>query len=202
MGTGRYGASLLVLDLLATLGAPVRANAEPAYEYPFRDPALPLDVRVADLVGRLTLDEKIPMLHQFQPAVPRLGIAMFKTGTEALHGVAWSTDVDHNGSVVTANGTAFPQAVGLASTWDPALIRKVGSVVGDEARGYHALNPRVWGLNMWAPVVNLLRDPRWGRNEEGYSEDPHLTGVISTAYGSLLQGDDPDHLKTAPTLKQ
>jgi beta-glucosidase len=160
-----------------------------------------LDVRVADLVGRLTLDEKIPMLHQFQPAVPRLGIAMFKTGTEALHGVAWSTDVDNNGSVVTADGTTFPQAVGLASTWNPDLIRKVGSAVGDEARGYHAVNPRVWGLNLWAPVVNLLRDPRWGRNEEGYSEDPLLTGAISTAYGRGLQGDDPDHLKTAPTLK-
>ena len=73
--------------------------------------------------------------------------------------------------------------------------------VGDEARGYHAENPRLWGLQLWAPVVNLLRDPRWGRNEEGYSEDPLLTGAISTAYGSGMQGDDPDHLKAAPMLK-
>ena len=126
---------------------------------------------------------------------------MFKTGTEALHGVAWSTDYNDKGNVVTANGTVFPQAVGLASTWDPALIKQVGSAVGDEARGFNAQNPAVWGLNLWAPVVNLLRDPRWGRNEEGYSEDPTLTGSISTAYGSGMEGNDPRHLKTAPTLK-
>jgi beta-glucosidase len=95
----------------------------------------------------------------------------------------------------------FPQAVGLASTWDPALIERVGAAVGDEARGYHSENPDVWGLNLWAPVVNLLRDPRWGRNEEGYSEDPHLTGVISTAYAGGMRGDHQHFLKTAPTLK-
>ncbi|MBX6384057.1 MAG: glycoside hydrolase family 3 C-terminal domain-containing protein [Microbispora sp.] len=186
--------------LALTLGlgaAPVRA----AGDYPFRDPSLPLARRIDDLLGRLTLDEKVAMLHQYAPAVDRLGIKMFKTGTEALHGVAWSTDYTNNGAVVTAKGTVFPQAVGLASTWDPALIKRVGSAVGDEARGYHSENPAVWGLNLWAPVVNLLRDPRWGRNEEGYSEDPLLTGAISTAYGSGLEGDDPDHLKTAPTLK-
>ena len=157
--------------------------------------------RVDDLMGRLTLDEKIALLHQYQPAIPRLGIGVFKAGTEALHGVAWSNDFDNNGTVVTANATAFPQALGLASTWDPRLIRRVGSVVGDEARGLHAQNPTVWGLNLWAPVVNLLRDPRWGRNEEGYSEDPALTSAIATAYGRGIQGDDPRHLKAAPTLK-
>ncbi|MET8151576.1 glycoside hydrolase family 3 C-terminal domain-containing protein [Actinoplanes sp. NPDC049668] len=196
----RRALAVAAVALVTLAGAATVASAaEPSY--PFRDPRLPLDARVGDLVGRLTLDEKVSLLHQYQPAVPRLGISFFKTGTEALHGVAWSTDVDAGGAVVTAQGTAFPQAVGLASTWDPALLRRVGATVGDEARGYHALNPKVWGLNLWAPVVNLLRDPRWGRNEEGYSEDPLLTGAISTAYGKGLQGDDPDHLKTAPTLK-
>ncbi|MFC7104606.1 glycoside hydrolase family 3 C-terminal domain-containing protein [Nonomuraea rubra] len=95
----------------------------------------------------------------------------------------------------------FPQAVGLASTWDPDLIKKVGSAVGDETRGYNAADPVLWGLQVWAPVVDLLRDPRAGRNEEGYSEDPLLTGAISTAYGKGLQGDDPFYLKTAPVLK-
>ncbi|MEU7884536.1 glycoside hydrolase family 3 C-terminal domain-containing protein [Microbispora bryophytorum] len=186
------------LALALSLGAgPARA----ADDYPFRDPSLPLAQRVDDLLNRLTPDEKVAMLHQYAPAIDRLGIKLFKTGTEALHGVAWSTDYTNNGAVVTAKGTVFPQAVGLASTWDTALIKRVGSAVGDEARGYHAENPTVWGLNLWAPVVNLLRDPRWGRNEEGYSEDPTLTGAISTAYGSGLEGDDPDHLKTAPTLK-
>ncbi|WP_182887664.1 glycoside hydrolase family 3 protein [Microbispora sp. H10885] len=186
------------LALALSLGAgPVRA----AGDYPFRDPSLPLAQRVDDLLGRLTPDEKVSMLHQYAPAIDRLGVGLFKSGTEALHGVAWSTDIDNNGAVVTATGTVFPQALGLASTWDPALIKRVGSAVGDEARGFHAQNPRVWGLNLWAPVVNLLRDPRWGRNEEGYSEDPLLTGAISTAYGSGMEGDDPDHLKSAPTLK-
>lgn len=185
----------------AALAVPVRATAA---TYPFRDPRLPLRSRVDDLLARLTLPEKVSLLHQYQPAIPRLGIALFKTGTEALHGIAWSTDITSTpdpGAVRTAVATVFPQAVGLASTWDPALIKRVGSVVGDEIRGYHSDNPVVWGLNAWAPVVNLLRDPRWGRNEEGYSEDPFLTGAISTAYAGGMAGDDPRHLKTAPTLK-
>ncbi|WP_371780724.1 glycoside hydrolase family 3 C-terminal domain-containing protein [Streptosporangium subroseum] len=194
--TSLVAAAVLTLTLGLTT-----APAQAAYEYPFRDPALPLTQRIDDLLGRLTLAEKVSWLHQYQPAVDRLGIGLFKTGTEALHGVAWSTDIDNGGAVVTAEGTVFPQAVGLASTWDTDLIKRVGSAVGDEARGYHASNPRLWGLQLWAPVVNLLRDPRWGRNEEGYSEDPLLTGAISTAYGSGIQGDDPDHLRAAPVLK-
>jgi beta-glucosidase len=185
--------------LVAALGLAGPAKAQSAY--PFQNPRLPLNGRVDDLLKRLTLDEKVSLLHQYEPAIPRLGVKAFKTGTEALHGVAWSTDVHNGGAVVTAKGTVFPQAVGLASTWNPALIRQVGSAVGDEARGYHAVNPDVWGLQLWAPVVNLLRDPRWGRNEEGYSEDPYLTGAISTAYGSGMEGGDPDHLKAAPVLK-
>ena len=190
---------VLAAALLLAPAIPGAAHADPAY--PFRDPHLPLQARVADLVGRLTLDEKISLLHQYQPAIPRLGINLFKAGTEALHGVAWSNDIDNGGAVVQADGTSFAQPVGLASTWDTGLITRVGSAVGDEARGFNAENPRVFGLNLWAPVVNLLRDPRWGRNEEGYSEDPLLTGAISTAYGSGLEGGDPDHLKAAPTLK-
>ncbi|MEH1028657.1 glycoside hydrolase family 3 C-terminal domain-containing protein [Micromonospora profundi] len=195
----RRGITALALALLALPVVPGTALAEPTY--PFRDPHLPVNARVDDLLGRLTQDEKISMLHQYQPAIPRLGIGLFKTGTEALHGIAWSTDIDNNGAVVKAKGTTFPQPVGMASTWNPDLIQRVGSAVGDEARGHHAQNPRVWGLNLWAPVVNLLRDPRWGRNEEGYSEDPTLTAAISTAYGSGMTGGDPDHLKSAPTLK-
>ncbi|GAA2884687.1 glycoside hydrolase family 3 protein [Streptosporangium fragile] len=190
-----------VAAALALAAALTAAPAQAADAYPFRDPTLPLQQRIDDLLGRLTLAEKISWLHQYQPAVDRLGIGPFKTGTEALHGVAWSTDIDNGGNVVTAQGTVFPQAVGLAGTWNPELVKKVGAAVGTEARGYHAENPRVWGLQLWAPVVNLLRDPRWGRNEEGYSEDPLLTGAISTAYGSGIQGDDPDHLRAAPVLK-
>ncbi|MDH2416229.1 glycoside hydrolase family 3 C-terminal domain-containing protein [Nocardioides sp. CER19] len=187
---------------LAPTATSVAADPDPSTcnSLPFRDTSRSMQARLDDLMGRLTLDEKIGLMHQYQQPIPRLCIGLFKAGTEALHGVAWSNSYQDN-SVVTATATAFPQAVGLASTWDPALIEQVGSAVGDEARGMHAKNPDVFGLNLWAPVVNLLRDPRWGRNEEGYSEDPTLTSEIATAYGSGIQGDDPTYLKAAPTLK-
>jgi beta-glucosidase len=162
----------------------------PAPNPPFRDPARPLRERLDDLVGRLTTAEKLALLHQHQAPVQRLGLDSFRTGTEALHGVAW-----------LGPATVFPQAVGLATTWNPDLVREVGSAVGDEVRVFHHKDPAGVSLNVWAPVVNPLRDPRWGRNEEGYAEDPWLTGVIATAYGLGLSGDHPRHLKTAPTLK-
>ncbi|MEG8280523.1 glycoside hydrolase family 3 C-terminal domain-containing protein [Streptomyces sp. AHA2] len=156
---------------------------------PFRDPGLPLAKRVDDLLGRLTLDEKIAFLHQFAPAVERLGVAAFRTGQEALHGVAWM-----------GPATVFPQAVGLGATWNPELVRRVGDAVSREARAMRARDDRV-GLNVWAPTVNLLRHPLWGRNEEGYSEDPRLTSTLATAYTRGLRGDHPVHWRTAPVLK-
>src|SRR3954452_1753334 len=106
----------------ASLAAAVPVTAANAADdcgaYPFRDPSLPMSARIDDLLGRLTLDEKISLLHQYEQPIPRLCIGLFKAGTEALHGVAWSNDYHTaNGDVVTANATAFPQAVGLASTW-------------------------------------------------------------------------------------
>src|SRR5687767_11537169 len=166
------------------------SETKASFAYLFQDPNLELHRRVSDLVSRLTLDEKTSFLHQYQPAIPRLGIHAFKTGTEALHGVAW-----------LGEATVFPQAIGLASTWNLELIRWVGSAVGDEVRGYYFKNSELHSLNVWAPVVDLLRDPRAGRNEEGYSEDPFLTGQMSIAYSGGLQGDDPFYLKTAPSLK-
>jgi beta-glucosidase len=162
----------------------------PASPVPFRDPARPLGERIDDLVARLTPAEKTALLHQHQPPIARLGLDTFRTGTEALHGVAW-----------LGPATVFPQAIGLATSWNPDLVRAVGSAVGDEVRVFHAKDPAGVGLNVWAPVVNPLRDPRWGRNEEGYAEDSWLTGVVATAYGRGLAGDDPTYLKTAPTLK-
>ncbi|GAB3836050.1 glycoside hydrolase family 3 protein [Kribbella italica] len=156
----------------------------------FRDPARKLPERVGDLLDRLTLTEKLGLLHQHQGAVPRLGLAPFRTGTEALHGVSW-----------LGPATVFPQAIGLAASWNTELIEAVGSAVGDEVRAFHHRDPAAVGLNVWAPVVNPLRDPRWGRNEEGYSEDPWLTGELAVAYGRGLTGTAPGPLKTAPTLK-
>ncbi|MFD7064277.1 glycoside hydrolase family 3 C-terminal domain-containing protein [Streptomyces sp. NPDC059906] len=156
---------------------------------PFRDPQLPFAKRVDDLMSRLTLDEKTAFLHQFAPAVERLSIAAFRTGQEALHGVAWM-----------GPATVFPQAVGLGATWNEDLVRRVGEAVSKEARAMRARDDRV-GLNVWSPTVNLLRHPLWGRNEEGYSEDPRLTSAVATAYTRGLRGDHPTYWRTAPVLK-
>ncbi|MGI5392463.1 glycoside hydrolase family 3 C-terminal domain-containing protein [Streptomyces sp. CA-251251] len=163
------------------------ASTPPAPE--FRDPRLPFAKRVDDLLARLTLDEKTAFLHQFAPAVERLGVAAFRTGQEALHGVAWM-----------GPATVFPQAVGLGATWNEDLVRRVGEAVSREARAMHARDERV-GLNVWSPTVNLLRHPLWGRNEEGYSEDPRLTSAIATAYTRGLRGGHPTYWRTAPVLK-
>ncbi|MFZ4176611.1 glycoside hydrolase family 3 C-terminal domain-containing protein [Streptomyces griseoincarnatus] len=156
---------------------------------PFRDPDLPFAERIDDLLSRLTLDERIGFLHQFGPAVERLGVAAFRTGQEALHGVAWM-----------GPATVFPQAVGLGATWNEDLVRRVGEAVSREVRAMRARDERV-GLNVWSPTVNLLRHPLWGRNEEGYSEDPRLTSAIATAYTRGLRGDHPVYWRTAPVLK-
>ncbi len=171
----------------------------------FPDPPDPQDgdpaARVAGLLARLSVAEKIAFLHQHQPAVERLGLAAFHTGCEALHGVAW-----------IGRATVFPQAVGLGATWDRDLLRRVGEAVSTEVRAFRqdpaaaersgvAEKHKMVSLNVWAPVVNLLRDPRWGRNEEGYSEDPYATAELATAYCRGLRGDDPAIWRTAPVLK-
>ncbi|MEV1121898.1 glycoside hydrolase family 3 C-terminal domain-containing protein [Actinosynnema sp. NPDC049800] len=162
---------------------------------PFHDSGLDVRKRVDDLLARLTLDERIAMLHQYAPAVPRLGVAAFRTGAEALHGVSW-----------LGVATSFPQAVGLGATWDEELVRRVAEATSVELRAFHLHRPPAEGdgrtsLQAWAPVVNLLRDPRWGRNEEGYSEDPVHTARIAEAFCRGLAGDDPRFLRAAPVLK-
>ena len=155
----------------------------------FRRIDQPLAVRARDLLDRLTPDERIAMLHQAAPAIERLGLDPFHTGCEALHGAAW-----------LGRATVFPQPVGLAATWDADLIERVGEVAAVEVRAKHAENPLV-SLNVWAPVVNTLRHPAWGRNEEGYSEDPHLTAHFGTAYSRGLRGHHPRVWRTVPALK-
>jgi beta-glucosidase len=155
----------------------------------FRRTDLCIPERARDLLGRLTPDERIAMLHQAAPAIERLGIRPFHTGCEALHGVAW-----------LGTATTFPQAVGLATTWDTDLLTAVGEVTSIEVRAKRAADPSV-GLNVWAPVVNTLRHPGWGRNEEGYSEDPQLTAHFGAAYSRGLRGDHERVWRTVPTLK-
>lgn len=156
---------------------------------PFRDTTLPLRERALDLLARLTEQERAGMLHQATPEVPRLGISEWRTGCEALHGAAW-----------LGTATVFPQSVGLAATWDLDLIRRVGEVASVEVRAKRAADPLV-SLNVWAPVVNTLRHPRWGRNEEGYSEDPHVTAAMGRAYSEGLRGAHERVWRTVPALK-
>ena len=173
--------ALLVATLLAATGLAQPSAAEDSAEsFPFRDPSLSVDARVDDLLGRLTLEEKIAMLHQYQPAIPRLGIASFKTGTEALHGVAWTTDPNNGGAVVTAEATVFPQAIGLGSTWDADLLERVGTAVGKEARGYHAQDPDVVGTEPLGaggrPAARPARRPQRGgllRGRLPHRDDGH-----------------------------
>ncbi|GAA2161842.1 MULTISPECIES: glycoside hydrolase family 3 protein [Glycomyces] len=157
---------------------------------PYRDPSLPRAARVADLLSRLTIEEKIGLLHQYHRPVERLGMGAFKTGTEALHGVAW-----------LGEATVFPQVVALGATWNPELVEQIGAAVADEVLAKHRADPAKVGRNVWAPTVNPLRDPRWGRNEEGYSEDAWATGVMGRAYARGLKGDNGSVWKTAPCVK-
>lgn len=158
--------------------------------YPFQNPALPLEDRVNDLVSRFTLEEKVGLMLQYQIAVERLGVKAYKHGTEAAHGVAW-----------LGEATGYPQPIGLGCTWDTELMQRVGSAIGDEARGFYKRNPEVNGLTLWAPTVDMERDPRWGRTEEAYGEDPVLTGKLASALVQGIQGEHPKYLKAVATLK-
>lgn len=158
--------------------------------YPFRDTSLPLEERVNDLVSRFTLEEKVGLMIQYQTAVERLGVKAYKHGTEAAHGMAW-----------LGEATGYPQPIGLGCTWDTELMQRIGSAIGDEARGFYKRNPEINGLTLWAPTVDMERDPRWGRTEEAYGEDPVLTGKLAAALVQGIQGDHPKYLKAVATLK-
>ncbi|HMD70019.1 MAG TPA: glycoside hydrolase family 3 C-terminal domain-containing protein [Bryobacteraceae bacterium] len=186
----RQHQAVLQILLVAGMTQTLATAAEP-----FRDPNIPLERRVDDLVSRLTLDEKIALLGQMQPAIPRLGIKSFTNFTEGLHGLGWVA-----GGSVTA--TTFPQSSGLGETWDPAILRQVGAVEGYEARVYvKKYDGRRVGLAIRAPNVDLVRDPRWGRAEESFGEDPYLVGKMSVGFIQGLQGDNPKYLLSASTMK-
>jgi beta-glucosidase len=181
--------SFAALLLALCLGGPLFA-AEP-----FRDPKLPLEERVNNLVSLMTLDEKISFLGQMTPAIDRLGIKSFTNFTEGLHGLGWA-----GGGSITS--TQFPQDIGMASTWDPELLRQMGAAVGYETRVYNVKADRMRvGLAIRAPMVDMGREPRWGRNEESYGEDPFLSGTLAVGIVRGLQGDNPKYIQVASTLK-
>jgi beta-glucosidase len=163
----------------------------------YLDTSLSFAERAKDLVGRLTLDEKVSLMDYPAQGVPRLNIPAYNYWSEALHGVA------RNG-----RATVFPQAIGMAATWDKELIHRVATAISDEGRAkYHAALRRngytdqYQGLTFWSPNVNIFRDPRWGRGQETWGEDPFLTGEMASAFVKGLQGDHPKYLKTAACVK-
>ncbi|HVU35574.1 MAG TPA: glycoside hydrolase family 3 C-terminal domain-containing protein [Opitutaceae bacterium] len=183
------------LLLAALLLGPVWAGAsEPRPLY--LDPTQPQAARIHDLISRMTLEEKASMMENTTPGVPRLGIPKYDWWSEALHGVA-------NAGVATV----FPQAIGLASMWDVPLQHDVAHVIGIEARAkFNGYGPNVkgtifHGLTFWSPNINIFRDPRWGRGQETYGEDPFLTSSLGVAFVRGLQGDDPNYLQAGACEK-
>jgi beta-glucosidase len=166
--------------------------ATPAY----LDPARPIAERVDDLVARMTLAEKVGQMLHHAPAIPRLGVPEYDWWNECLHGVGRA-----------GIATVFPQAIGLAAAWDVDMMLTVATAISDEARAKHHEAVRAGapceytGLTFWTPNINIFRDPRWGRGQETYGEDPHLTARLGVAFIKGLQGDDPRYLKTVATPK-
>ncbi len=163
---------------------------------PYKNPKLPIDQRVNDLVSQMTLEEKILQMQNGSPAIPRLGIPEYEWWNEALHGVARS-----------GVATVFPQAIGMASTFNEKLVFQTADVISTEARAKHheAVRnndfSRYRGLTFWSPNINIFRDPRWGRGQETWGEDPFLTGKLGTAFVKGLQGNDPKYLKVSAAVK-
>ena len=167
-------------------------NSVPAY----RDTSLSIEQRVDDLVSRMTLQEKVRQMQHTAPAISRLGVPSYDWWSEGLHGMAFS-----------GNATVFPQAIGMAASWDENLVHVEGETIATEARakynqaqreGNHSI---FYGLDFWSPNINIFRDPRWGRGQETYGEDPFLTAKLGVAFVTGLQGDDPKYFKTIATPK-
>lgn len=180
----------LLIFAAATLCAqsPVRGT----FENPDADP----QARAADLVSRMTLDEKVSQMQNAAPAIPRLGIPAYDWWNEGLHGVARA-----------GLATVFPQAIGLAATWDTELMYRIATAISTEARAKyndaiaHANHARYFGLTFWSPNINIFRDPRWGRGQETYGEDPYLTSRMGVAFVTGMQGSDNQYFKVIATAK-
>jgi beta-glucosidase len=182
-----------ILALLALAPISLCAQSQPPA---YLDSSLPAAVRAHDLVSRMTLDEKAQQLEDWATAIPRLGVPEYQTWSEALHGVANS-----------GYATVFPQAIGMASTWDQSIVQQMGDIIAEESRAkfnqaQRENNHRIfYGLTFWSPNINIFRDPRWGRGQETYGEDPFLTGRMGVAFITGVQGTDPEHPKAVATSK-
>jgi beta-glucosidase len=187
------------LIALAISAATLGANEAMKYDYPFRDPAVPMEERITDLIGRMTIDEKIGNLS-FTPGVPRLGVVGTNI-SEGYHGVAQGGPSNWGKRNPTPT-TQFPQAYGLAATWDPALLERVAANQATEVRWlFQSEKYKRSALVVMAPNADIARDPRWGRTEEVYGEDPFLVGTLAAAFARGLAGKDPHYLKATSLLK-
>jgi beta-glucosidase len=198
----QQAASVVLLILLCGIGTACAQTSESPtatskiLSADYTNPELPIERRVDDLIGRMTLEEKTSQLLSVSPAIPRLGVPAYNYWSEALHGVG------NDGAA-----TVFPQAIGFAATWNPRLVHQMAEAISTEARArYHEairLDRHVQseGLTFWSPNINIFRDPRWGRGQETYGEDPFLTGQIGLAFVTGLQGDDSKYVKVLATPK-
>ena len=182
---------------ISLLAFAILIQAAPAQQQPaYLDTKLSPQERAHDLVGRMTLDEKTAQLEDWATAIPRLGIPDYQTWNESLHGVARA-----------GYATVFPQAIGMAATWDTSMVHNMGNVISTEARAKYNQaqregNHRIfYGLTFWSPNINIFRDPRWGRGQETYGEDPFLTGHLGIAFIGGVQGNDLEHLRAVATSK-
>jgi beta-glucosidase len=184
--------SLLLSAAPARAQTPAKKDAAPDY----LNTRLPISRRVDDLVSRMTLEEKVAQMMNKAPAVERLGVPAYDWWNEALHGVAYA-----------GAATVFPQAIGLGATFDEELMRAVADTISTEARAKYNdavrrdFRKRFYGLTFWSPNINIFRDPRWGRGQETYGEDPYLTSRLGVAFVRGMQGDDPRYFKTIATPK-
>jgi beta-glucosidase len=176
--------------------APLTAQEVAPANAPYRNPALPIEQRVRDLISRMTLEEKVSQMQDQAAAIPRLNVPRYAWWNEGLHGVAFA-----------GTATVFPQAIGMAATWDTQLVHEMAQTISTEARAkYHQTiregRPEwFFGLTFWSPNINIFRDPRWGRGQETYGEDPFLSGRMGVAFVTGMQGDDPQYLKVVSTPK-
>ena len=190
-------AAVFVTALVHCGSVQAESESEPATPTPmYLDTNRPVEERVADLIAQMTLEEKVTQFLHHSKAIDRLNVPAYHWWSECLHGVARA-----------GRATVFPQAIGMAATFDEDLISRVASCIGDEARAkYHAAerrgqHRRYGGLTFWTPNINIFRDPRWGRGQETYGEDPFLTGRLGAAFVRGLQGDHPRYLKAAACAK-
>jgi beta-glucosidase len=192
----RLVSSFLGLLVGLALALPVHAQQEATAQAGYMNPALPLEQRINDLIGRMTLEEKVSQMRDQAAPIPRLGVPKYDWWNEGLHGVAFA-----------GFATNFPQVIGMAATWDTDLVHMMGETVSTEARAKYNEAMRndhhemFFGLTFWAPNINIFRDPRWGRGQETYGEDPFLTSRMGVAFVTGMQGNDPRYFRVVSTPK-